>query len=105
MKKNIGTQEAYVRITISIFALLLALFVFDGPVGKILFATLAAILAGTAFLRTCPINKLIGRDTHDEENTLIASPTQTEDTSETSTGVTDEESFSEEIPPETEGEK
>lgn len=69
MKKNISTQEAYVRTTLAVLTLLLALFVAENSIGKILFATLAAILAGTAFLRTCPINKLIGRNMYDEVTT------------------------------------
>lgn len=65
MQKNIGTQEAYIRIAVAVIVLLLALFITQSPVIKILFALLAAVLAGTAFLRTCPLNTALKRNTYD----------------------------------------
>jgi hypothetical protein len=67
MQKNVGTQEAYIRIGVGIVVLLIALFT-ENPTVRIILAVIAAILAGTAFLRSCPINTLIKRNTHKEES-------------------------------------
>ena len=65
MQKNVGDQEAYMRIGAAVVFLLLALFITENPSLRILLAVLAAILAGTAFLRTCPINTLLKRNTYE----------------------------------------
>jgi len=59
MKKNVSTQEAHIRTLVGIVLLLLALFLIDNAVVKILFATIAAILAGTAFFHSCPLYTLM----------------------------------------------
>ncbi|KKS83897.1 MAG: hypothetical protein UV60_C0031G0005 [Parcubacteria group bacterium GW2011_GWA2_43_11] len=61
MKKNVSTQEAHIRTLVGIILLLLALFLIDNAVGKILFATIAAVLAGTAFLHSCPLYTLMDK--------------------------------------------
>ncbi|HCC05486.1 TPA: hypothetical protein DEP58_04255 [Patescibacteria group bacterium] len=75
MKKNVSTQEAHIRTLIGIILLLLALFLIDNAVIKILFATIAAILAGTAFLHSCPLYTLM-----DKSKQKIAPDTNTSET-------------------------
>ena len=87
MKRNIGAQESNMRMLAGGLIILFAMFVVDIPSVKIVLATLAAILAGTAFLRYCPINTLLKRDTSDEvaikENEIEEkTPTEVEDAKE-----------------------
>jgi uncharacterized membrane protein YraQ (UPF0718 family) len=65
MHKNVGTQEAHIRTGAAFVVLIIALLIPDQPVIRIVLAIIAAILAGTAFLRVCPLNTLIGRNTYD----------------------------------------
>jgi hypothetical protein len=75
IQKNVGTNEAYLRTAVAAVLVLLALFLVDGPVMRIVLAVLAAILAGSAFIRTCPINHLLGRNTYDGDHSST-SPTK-----------------------------
>lgn len=73
MKKNIGTQEAHIRTIAGVVVLLFALFIVDNPNFRILLAVIAAILAGTAYMRSCLIYTLLKRDTSrsfEEENPI-----------------------------------
>jgi len=66
MKKNVGNHESNIRMVAGALIVLFALFIVEAPVVKIVLATVAAILAGTAFLHFCPINTLLKRDSTDE---------------------------------------
>ena len=104
MKKNIGTLESHMRSIAGAIIVLFALFLVDHHVTRILLAVLAAILAGTAFIRICPINALLKRDTSEyapteespEEEFIEDTPTETETIEEAQ-----EEEVSEEAPTET----
>jgi Protein of unknown function (DUF2892) len=86
MQKNIDSSEAYLRTTASIGALLFALFLIENPIGKILFATVAAALAGTAFLRSCPIYTFLKKN----DNTETPHEMQPEETLEVAEEVISE---------------
>ena len=73
MNKNIGTQESHIRSLAGALTILLALFV-ENYVLSIALAVLAAILAGTAFIRYCPINTLLKRDSREQETDTHSKP-------------------------------
>lgn len=84
MTKNIGAREANIRTTIAAVLVVVVFFFVTNPYVHIVLALIAAILAGTAFLRTCPINRLLGRNTCEvptppdtEEQPADSSPAQT----------------------------
>jgi len=77
MKKNVSIQEAHIRTLVAIILLLLALFIINNAVGRILFAVLAAILAGTAFFHTCPLYTLMDKSTREQEPEAATEPTNT----------------------------
>lgn len=92
MEKNIGTQEAHMRTIIAVVLLLIALLVVESPFLKIVLAIVAATLALTAFLRTCPVNTMLHKNTYDDVKQtssapIISVPAEETDTpQETSTG-------------------
>lgn len=67
MKKNIGTQESNYRMIAGAVIVLFALFFVDTPTVKIVLAVVASVLAGTAFIRFCPINLALKRNSSDTE--------------------------------------
>lgn len=67
MKKNIGAQESNYRMIAGAVIVLYALFFVEAPTVKIILAVVAAVLAGTAFVRFCPINTLLKRNTSDSD--------------------------------------
>ncbi len=70
MHKNITDKEAHIRTVASIVLLFTALLFIDAPVVKILLASIAAILAGTAFFRTCPLYMFLKKDREGEVQPL-----------------------------------
>ena len=75
MTKNVGTREGHIRVGVAAVLVILALFVTHTPVVQIVFVVLAAILAGSAFMHTCPVNHMLGRNTCETPNDA---PTSTE---------------------------
>lgn len=71
MKKNIDTQEAHIRTIAGAVILLFALFFVDNASFRILLAIIAAVLAGTAYMRSSPIKTLM------EKRTQKADPLET----------------------------
>lgn|GEM_PF-5178941 len=65
MKKNVGTKESRLRIAGAVVAIVIALFLQTYPATQLVLALVAAILAGTAYTRYCPLNQLLGRDSSD----------------------------------------
>ena len=61
---------------------LFALFIVDNYAVRILLAAVAAVLAGTAFLRYCPINTLLKRDSREEPTHEDSVEPVSEDTTE-----------------------
>ncbi len=53
MKKNIGKTDMIIRLVLA--ALLVVLYFFTGKVAGLILIIVAAILALTAFFRTCPL--------------------------------------------------
>jgi hypothetical protein len=86
MKKNIDPQEAQMRTLVAVLLLLVALFL-ESTAIRILLAVSSAILAGTAFLRSCPIYTLLGKNALNQEtsagDTEIQEQVQTESTAPT----------------------
>ncbi len=72
MKKNINTQEANIRTIISIILILLALLIVNNAAIKIIFAVIAASLAGSAFMRICPIYTFMNKNTHENFENDVA---------------------------------
>lgn len=93
MKKNVGNHEANIRMVAGALIVLFALFVVEVPVIKIFLATLAAILAGTAFIHYCPVNALLKKDT--SEKGSEESNEEDDSTSNEETGEEDSEKGSE----------
>jgi hypothetical protein len=63
MKKNVGTKDANIR-TLVAAALILGVFFFvENPYIQIVCAIISAVLAGTAFLRTCPVYHYMHKNT------------------------------------------
>ena len=69
MKKNVGSRESNIRMVAGAVIVLYALFIVEAPTVKIVLATVAAILAGTALIHFCPINLALKRDSSDTEST------------------------------------
>lgn len=65
MEKNIGSEEAHIRTIAGAVLILFAMFIIENATLRILVATLSAILAGTAFFRTCPLYYLIRKNTRE----------------------------------------
>ncbi len=63
MEKNVGTHEGHVRTIAAAVLVLIAFFVITNPYIRITLALIAGVLAVTAFVHTCPINHMIGRNT------------------------------------------
>ncbi len=65
---------------------LFALFIVENYVVRIILAAIAAILAGTAFLRYCPINAMLKRDSrefqHEEQTAMVQEEAPNEPTPE-----------------------
>jgi uncharacterized membrane protein YraQ (UPF0718 family) len=81
MKKNIGTHDANMRMVAGVFIIVFALFLVDQYVIRIILAVIAAILAGTAFLHTCPLYVILGKDTCEvgSEDTSLPTEKNSED--------------------------
>lgn len=67
MEKNIGSEEAHIRTIAGAVLILFAMFIIENATLRILVATLSAILAGTAFFRTCPLYYLLKKNTREIE--------------------------------------
>jgi hypothetical protein len=76
MDKNVGTRDGHIRIAAGAVIILIALFLVEQPVARILLAIVAAVLAGTAFLHHCPLYRMMGKNTC-EDNGVAGSTAET----------------------------
>lgn len=74
MNKNVSIQEAHIRTLISVILILLALFIIDNQILRILFAVVAAVLAATAFFHTCPFYTLTKKDSSEQTPEVQVTP-------------------------------
>ncbi len=63
MKKNVGIKEANIRTLVAAVLILLVFFFVKNPYIQIISALISAVLAGTAFLRTCPVYHYLHKNT------------------------------------------
>lgn len=83
MKKNVGKTDASLRVVGAAVLLLIALFVIEMPAVQILLALVAAVLATTAFLRTCPVYTYKNIDTTEASSSAhVPQPSDTPNESE-----------------------
>jgi Protein of unknown function (DUF2892) len=66
MKKNVGIKDANIRTLIAAVLILVVFFFVKNPYMQIFSALVSAILAGTAFLRTCPMYSILHKNTCEE---------------------------------------
>lgn len=67
MEKNVGTDEAHIRTAAGAVLVIIAMFIIENATLRILFATMAAVLAGTAFFRTCPLYYVMKKSTRESD--------------------------------------
>jgi uncharacterized membrane protein YraQ (UPF0718 family) len=67
MTKNVGDNDATARTVAAIVLILVALLLVENPYLRIVLALISAVLAGTAFVRSCPMYSLLGMDTRTKE--------------------------------------
>lgn len=70
MKKNLNTREANIRTLVAAVLILGVFFFVENPYVQIICALISAVLAGTAFLRTCPIYHYMGKNTCEDVQVL-----------------------------------
>jgi len=63
MDKNVGVKDGHIRIALGAVIILIALFLVEQPVVRILLALISAALAGTAYVHHCPIYRCMGKNT------------------------------------------
>jgi hypothetical protein len=73
-KINVGTKDANYRTLAAAVLVLVTFFFIENPYLRIVLATIAAVLAGTAFLRTCPLYTYLGRNTCEPVSPTEANP-------------------------------
>jgi hypothetical protein len=74
MEINVGTKDGHIRIALGAVIILIALFLVEQPVIRILLAIIAAVLAGTAFLHHCPLYKMMGKNTCEDKGVAGSMP-------------------------------
>lgn len=76
MTKNVGARDAHVRIIVAVVFVVTALLIVDNPYLRIVLASLGAIMAGTAYLRTCWLYTLMGKNTCNPGGEEVPTSTQ-----------------------------
>jgi hypothetical protein len=88
--KNIGPQDANIRTILATVLILLGFFVIENPYIRIAVAVVSAVLAGTAFLRSCPLYHYLGKNTCTDQGVVASTKTpETSTESPKSTEKTD----------------
>jgi hypothetical protein len=82
MQKNVGKTDSLIRLLLAAVLVVVALFLVDNAVLRIITAVVAAVLAITSFMSMCPIYHLLGKNTCDAEEPEEA-PSATEEIAET----------------------